>query len=448
MFASFSDLRSAIILTLFCGCIITSCSDDDSTPAPIVTGPVEVTSINPSVGPKATVVTIAGANFSTSLTENTITFNGKPATIITATATQLTVTVPPAADSGPVIVTTKGKSATNQPMFTFQWTVSTLAGSSKGNANSPAPKFNSPCGVATDATGNLFVADYLNHVIRKITPAGIVSTAAGGKFGLVNGPTLTSRFLYPNSTVIDKQGNLFISEEGSDLIRKITPLGEVSTFAGSNTMVVTSNGDTLYYGGFSNGPSASAKFSFPSGIDIDGEGNLFVADQFNNLIRKISPGGEVSTLAGSSQGSADGIGPAAQFFRPVSVAVDPEGNVYVADLFNHRIRKVTSAGVVTTIAGSSYGFSDGTGTEAKFAYPAGLTLDKQGNLYVADTENQRIRKITVAGVVSTFAGTESQGTANGIATSADFYFPRDIDIDTEGNMYVVETGNHRVRKID
>src|SRR5688500_16266066 len=153
-------LQIAIILTLFCACIITSCSDDDTPPA--ATGPVEVATINPSAGSKETLVTIAGTNFSTSLTENTITFNGKPATVVTATATQLTVAVPPAADSGPVVVITKGKSATHQPMFTFHWTVSTLAGSSKGNENGAEPKFNAPSGVAADATGNVFVTDFEN----------------------------------------------------------------------------------------------------------------------------------------------------------------------------------------------------------------------------------------------------------------------------------------------
>ncbi len=458
-FRSLVALQAAIILTLISACIITSCSDDDTTTGPTppaATGPVEVATINPSAGPKTTLVTIAGTNFSTSLTENTITFNGKPATVVTATATQLTVTVPPTADSGPVVVTTKGKSATNQPMFTFYWTVSTLAGSSKGHENGAEPKFNAPSGVAADATGNVFVTDFENHVIRKITRAGTVSTAAGSTYGVVNGPAATSQFLFPNGCAVDKQGNIYISEERSHLIRKITPEGEVSTFAGNDDMRVRPWGDSVTYG-YIDGPATKAKFWNPSGIAIDNHGNLFVADQYNNCIRKISPAGEVSTLAGgkigsedieSSAGTADGIGTAARFYRPVGVVADAEGNVYVGDLFNHRIRKITASGVVTTLAGSSYGFNNGPGKDALFAFPAGLALDKQGNLYVADTENDRIRKITPTGVVSTFAGTASQGTANGIATSADFFLPREIDIDSEGNMYVADAGNHRIRKID
>jgi sugar lactone lactonase YvrE len=127
---------------------------------------------------------------------------------------------------------------------------------------------------------------------------------------------------------------------------------------------------------------------------------------------------------------------------------DEEGNVFVADLFNHRVRKITASGVVTTVAGSSYGFADGSGAAAKFAYPAGLALDKQGNLYVADTENNRIRKITPAGVVTTFAGLGSKGTVDGAAAVAQFYSPREIDIDANGNIYIVEAGNHRIRKVD
>jgi len=198
---------------------------------------------------------------------------------------------------------------------------------------------------------------------------------------------------------------------------------------------------------YADGAATAAKFYFPSGIAIDGQGNLYAADQGNHRIRKVTPEGVVTTLAGSIQGSADGTGATAQFSRPVGVVADAAGNVYVGDLFNHRIRKITALGVVTTMAGSSYGFSNGVGTVAQFAYPAGLALDKQGNLYVADTENHRLRKITPAGEVTTFAGT-TQGDNDGLATHAQFFLPREIDIDGDGVMYVADAGNNRIRRID
>jgi sugar lactone lactonase YvrE len=429
-FRSLITLQAAIILILFSAFIITSCSDDDTSAVK-----PEVLSVSPTSGTKTTVVTINGKNFSSSLTENEVTFNGKPATITAATSTQLTVTVPASADSGPVIVTTKGSSATNQPVFTFHWLVNTLAGTSQGYVDGFAAKFNAPSGIAADAQGNLIITDFGNSVIRKITPAGLVSTYAGSTAGLENGPVSTARFYWPNGSAVDKDGNVFISEEATCLVRKITALGIVSTLAGGDP-------------GFADGAGASAKFRNPSGIAIDTLGNVYVADQFNHRIRKITPGGVVSTFAGGAQGSKDGTGTEAQFFRPVGLVVDANGNVFVGDLFNHRIRKITPSGVVTTIAGSSGGFADGSGTAAQFAFPAGLALDKQGNLYVADTENQRIRKITPLGVVSTFAGIGTQGTADGLASTAQFFLPREIDIDADGNVYIVEAGGHRVRKID
>jgi sugar lactone lactonase YvrE len=426
-------LQRFACLILLQGVILASCSDDNE-----AVPPPEVVSISPTAGPKTTLVTITGSNFSSAPAENEVTFNGRPATVTDASSSQLTVSVPAAADSGPVIVTVKGKSATSQPAFTFHWLVSTLAGSIQGYENGEAAKFYIPTGVTADASGNLYVTDFGNCVIRKITPSGLASTFAGSTIGLADGSAATAQFHLPNGCAIDKQGNLYIAEEQSHRIRKITPAGDVSTFAGSKT------GEP----GSTDGVAASALFYRPSGIAVDEQGNVYVADQFNHRIRKITAAGVVSTLAGSTEGTADGTGTAAQFNRPVGVVVDKDGNVYVGDLFNHRIRKITASGVVTTMAGSGYGFADATGNEAKFAFPAGLALDSQGNLYVADTENNRIRKITPSGVVSTFAGSATLGTKDGLAGSAQFSSPREIDIDEKGNIYVVEAGSHRVRKVD
>jgi len=408
-----------------------SCSDDDEGSA----APPEVASISPNEGPKATLVTISGTNFGTTLAENEVTINGKAATITAASATQLTVSVPSAAGSGPIVVKTNGRSASNLPAFTFHWSVGTLAGSTQGYVDGSPSKFNAPSGIAADSLGNTYITDFGNHVIRKTTAAGVASTVAGSVAGIADGITTSAKFYYPNGSAVDKLGNIFISEEGAARIRKITPLGEVSTFAGDAV-------------GYADGIGMSARFMNPSGIAIDKQGNLYVADQMNHRIRKVTPAGIVTTLAGSTQGYADGSGSGAQFYRPTGVVVDAQGNVFVADLFNHKIRKITPSGSVTTVAGSTYGFADGNGSAAKFAFPGGLALDKDGNLYVADSENNRIRKITPAGIVSTFAGTGTAGTNDGVVDVSQFYLPREVDVDAGGNVYVVDAGNHRIRRIN
>lgn len=419
-----------VILSFIMLSVLIACSDDESDSVL-----PEVTSISPDKGPKTTVITIIGKNFSSVVAENQVTFNGKPATITGATSTQLTVTVPSAAGSGLVIVSTKSKEAIQKPVFQFHWLVSTLAGSTQGYVDGAAAKFNSPSGITVDAAGNLYVTDYLNHLIRKVSPEGMVSTLAGTVVGIEDGPPATAKFYFPNGAAVDQQGNVFVSDEGSTRIRKLTSAGVTTTFAGGTP-------------GLLNGTSTTARFSNPSGIALDAQGTIYVADQFNHCIRKITPAGVVTTLAGSTAGAADGTGTAAQFQRPVGVVVDKTGNVFVADLFNHRIRKITSDGVVSTIAGSTAGFADGNGTAAKFLYPAGLALDQDGNLLVADSENHRIRKITPEGEVTTFAGVGTQGANDGLTATSQFYLPREIDIDAAGNIYVVEVGNHRIRKID
>jgi sugar lactone lactonase YvrE len=423
------SFRTIIFISLW---TVMSCSDDDNN-ADI---PPEVASISPAVGPKTTVVTITGTNFSSALADNEVTFNGKLATITAATSTQLTVAVPPAAGSGPVVVTTKGKPAVQQPEFTFHWMVSTLSGTTQGYVDGAAAKYYTPSGVSADSDGNVYITDFMNHLIRKVNGDGMAITLAGSVPGVDDGPLATAKFWYPNGCAVDNQGNVYISEEAPPRVRKITKAGEVTTVAGDLTI------------GYNEGTGTAAKFKSPSGIAVDDLGNLYVADQHNHAIRKITPAGVVTTLAGGIQGNADGTGTAAQFFRPTGVVADKQGNVFVADLFNHRIRKITAAGVVTTIAGSSAGYEDGSGATAKFSYPAGLALDKEGNLYVADSENHRIRKITQAGVVTTFAGNTTQGVSDGLATAAQFYVPREIDIDAAGNVYIADAGNNRIRKID
>jgi streptogramin lyase len=185
-------------------------------------------------------------------------------------------------------------------------------------------------------------------------------------------------------------------------------------------------------------------------VAVDGAGNVYVADTKNYRIRKITPTGVVSTLAGSgTPGFADDTGPKARFHTPYGVAIDGKGNVYVADTFNHRIRKITPAGVVSTLAGSGTpGFADDTGPKARFHTPAGVAVDGAGNVYVADYINNRIRKITPAGVVSTLAGSGTKGSADDdTGPKAQFKEPFGVAVDGAGNVYVADYGNNRIRKI-
>ena len=199
--------------------------------------------------------------------------------------------------------------------------------------------------------------------------------------------------------------------------------------------------------GFNNGSGSKAQFRNPAGIAVDAEGNLFVADIFNEKIRKITPNGNVSTFAGSTFGFADGVSNVAMFKRPFDVTIDPIGNLYVTDFFNHKIRKISSTGLVSTFAGNIEGYLDGIGTSALFNLPNNITIDKQGTLFITDSENRRIRKITSTGVVTTFAGSGASVAADGQGMAASFSSLRGITVDQTGNLFVVDDNGAKIRKI-
>jgi len=316
-------------------------------------------------------------------------------------------------------------------------TVSTLAGSTLGTADGTgtAAQFNNPAGVAVDVSGNVYVADRNSHLIRKTSPVGVVTTFAGSSQGYVDGTGTAAQFNYPQSVAVDASGNVYVADIFNHKIRKISPAGVVSTLAGST-------------GGYADGTGTAAKFYYPQGVAVDVSGNVYVADYYNHKIRKISPAGVVSTLAGSSIGYTDGTGTVAQFKYPTGVAVDnASGNVYVADTSNQKIRKITPAGVVSTLAGSTSGYADGTGTAALFNSPYSVAVDMSGNVYVADTYNQKIRKITPAGVVTTLAGSTA-GYVDGTGTAAQFGYPIGVAVDNaSGNLYVGDYDNNKIRKI-
>ena len=323
-----------------------------------------------------------------------------------------------------------------------------VAGSADG-AGSTA-RFNNPTGVAADTAGNAYVADYFNQLIRKVSSSAVVSTLAGkpGGPGTNNGSGAVVRFNTPRSVAVDGSGNVYVADSSNHTIRKSTPAGAVTNLAGLATV-----------SGTNNGMGSTARFNTPYGLAVDTNGNVYVADTFNDTIRKVSSAGGVTIFAGSLtvSGTNDGTGTAARFFRPTSVATDRSGTIYVADTANSTIRKITPAGVVTTVAGLATveGTNDGVVTAARFNFPYGVAVDANTNVYVADSFNRTIRKITPAGLVTTLAGSAGiPGYTDGVGFAAQFNFPVGIGVDTNGNVYVTENtdpvtgvGYHTIRKI-
>jgi sugar lactone lactonase YvrE len=345
--------------------------------------------------------------------------------------------------------------------------VSTIAG--------PTTPISNPYGIALDGAGNVYYAS--NCAIWKMAPAGTVATFAGSSCGSADGAGAAAQFDFPHGVALDAAGNVYVPDYHNNTIRKVTPAAVVTTLAGST--------------GLKGNSPAGARFELPHGVAVDAPGNLYVADTYDSVIRKITPTGTFTTLAGheNSPGNEDGTGTLAQFNYPQGVAADGIGNVYVADTQNHTIRKITPMGVVSTFAGSpgSSGTADGTGTAARFNQPLGVGVDAVGNVYVADWNNSAIRKITPAQVVTTIAGFElpmgvavdgggtvyvadtwhqtikridpaglvttlagslnAAGGVDGTGADARFNFPKGVAVDGAGNVYVADTDNNSIRRI-
>ena len=307
----------------------------------------------------------------------------------------------------------------------------------------PAARFADPKGVATDSAGNVYVADYDNSTIRKITPAGVVTTLAGTAdvSGRTNATGAASLFDHPSGVATDSAGNVYVADYDNSIIRKITPTGVVTTLAGSGVFEST------------DGIGTKASFWYPNSVATDSTGNVYVAESFSHTIRKIAPTGVVTTFAGTANvsGSTDATGAAARFHGPNGVTTDSADNVYVADSGNATVRMITPAGVVTTLAGTAgvTGSTDATGAAASFYGPTGVATDGANNVYVADQGNSTIRKITPAGVVTTLAWTAGiRGSTDATGAAASFDSPSGVATDGADNVYVADSINHATTSAD
>ncbi len=311
-----------------------------------------------------------------------------------------------------------------------------------------AAQLSNPVYTAFDTSGNLYVADWGNNVIRRIDPKGTITTYAGnGAQGYSgdNGAATSAELDNPNAVAFDQSGNLYISDWGNNRIRKVSVRGVITTFAGSGSYDYTGDG----------GPATQAGLRWPTGVAVDGTGIVYFSDSNNNVVRKVDSSGTISTYAGNGGTAYAGDGgPAAsaQFDAPGSLLADSKGNLYISDYNHHAVRKIDPSGIVTTVAGNGNGDFSGDGGPASAAElkdPGEIAFDTIGNLFIADSGNNRIRQVSPLGRITTVAGNGTDGYSGdgALATSAALNVPNGICTDASGNLFIADSSNNRVREV-
>jgi sugar lactone lactonase YvrE len=316
-------------------------------------------------------------------------------------------------------------------------------------------ELNGPSDIAFDAFGNMYIADQSNNRIRLISPSGIITTKAGsGSSGYSGdgGQASIAKLYSPSAIAFDALGNLYIADEINYRIRQVNTLGVISTFAG--------NGSSGYYGNYVS--AIYANLWSPMGVCFDTKGNLYITDALSQRIRKVNTGDTINNIAGNGYGaggsgafSGDGGGAlGAELNQPRCVAIDAANNIYIADTYNNVIRKVTTTYIITTIAGNNslgagYSGDGGFATTAALNNPYGVAIDNMGNLYIADNGNNRIRFVNTSGIISTIVGNGTAGYSGdgGLATAAEINGPTNIAFDASGNLYIADNGNNRIRMV-
>ncbi|MES2703222.1 MAG: T9SS type A sorting domain-containing protein [Bacteroidota bacterium] len=302
--------------------------------------------------------------------------------------------------------------------------------------------------IAFDAAGNMYIADQNNNAVRKVNTSGVITTIAGkGVAGYSGDDTLgvAAMLNKPYGVAVDYMGNVYISDNGNNVIRKVNSAGIITTFAG--TGVAGYSGDM--------GPANMARLKGPQGLAVDGSGNLYIADADNHVVRKISTTGAIATIAGTGTPGYSGNGgpaTAAALHYPTAVAFDIFGNLYITDYLNNVVRKVSTSGTITTVAGTGVmGLSGdgGAATAAKLHYPSGVSIDGARNVYIADQGNNAVRRVDSNGIITNFAGTHTNGyTGNGgLATNAQLSSPKSVHADGWGRVYIVDYDNNVVRVV-
>jgi len=315
-----------------------------------------------------------------------------------------------------------------------------------GSATTSA--INTPQATAIDRAGNIYVADLYNNRVRKIDTFGIITTIAGTSavgYGGDGGPATATAIQSVTDIIVDRWGNIYFTDYNASSVRKIAVTGIISTFAGTNTTGYSGDGSQ----------ATAAQLSAPNGLACDTFGNILIADRNNNRIRKVSTSGIITTIAGTGSigfSGDSGIATAANLNKPTSIAISKTGNLYITDWGNNRIRKIDPSGIIITVVGKdSLGFSGdgGPATNARLQYPQGIDVDQFDNLYLADVGNHRIRKVDTAGIIKTIAGTTPFGYSGdgGPATAAKLCFPSGVTVDHRGVIYISDAQNSRIRMI-